>query len=213
MKKINIYKSNSRENQDLFVLSVLDNKQNGTYVEIGSARPIVDNNTYLLESQFNWKGISIDSDLNFVQQFNQIRSNKCLHLDATIVNYNELFQSINLDFHIDFLQLDIDPPNNTFKVLKKLDFTKYSFSVITYEHDLSSGGTEERIESRKIIESYGYTRVISDVMHGDITFEDWYINEKYMPNDNWKQFIGENIKMDLGNINKKYIDLFKEYLK
>lgn len=208
-----MYISNSRENQDLFILSVLDKKQNGTYLEIGSARPIRDNNTYLLESQFNWKGISIDSDLNFVEQFNHIRSNKCLHLDATNADYDKIIQSSNLSLHIDFLQLDIDPPDNTFKVLTKIDFAKYSFSVITYEHDLSSGGKEERIESRKIIESHGYTRVIGDVMHGDVVFEDWYINEKYMPNNNWKQFVGENIKMDSGSINKKYTDLFEDFLK
>ena len=134
-------------------------------------------------------------------------------MDATNADYDKIIQSSNLGLHIDFLQLDIDPPDNTFKVLTKIDFAKYSFSVITYEHDLSSGGKEERIESRKIIESHGYTRVIGDVMHGDVVFEDWYINEKYMPNNNWKQFVGENIKMDVGNINKKYTDILEDLLK
>ena len=203
----------SQASQDVFVINLLQHKKNGYFVEIGTNDPIECNNTYLLESQFNWKGISIDSDLNFVEQFNNIRSNKCLHLDATNADYDKIIQSSNLGLHIDFLQLDIDPPDNTFKVLTKIDFAKYSFSVITYEHDLSSGGKEERIESRKIIESHGYTRVIGDVMHGDVVFEDWYINEKYMPNNNWKQFVGENIKMDVGNINKKYTDILEDLLK
>ena len=64
-----MYISNSRENQDLFVLSVLDKKIEGTYVEIGSAWPIKSNNTYLLESEFYWQGISFDNDSSFVNEF------------------------------------------------------------------------------------------------------------------------------------------------
>jgi hypothetical protein len=206
------YKSNSRENQDLFVLSVLNKKTEGTYVEIGSAWPIKSNNTYLLESEFHWNGISFDNDLSFVNEFNYIRRNQCVLADATELDYSAIFEECGLNIHIDYLQLDIDPPSNTFKVLKLIDFNKYSFSVITYEHDLSAGGVSERIESRNILESHGYTRVISDVMHGDVIFEDWYVNEKYMPNDNWKEFIGENIKMNNENIDKKYTTLFNKLL-
>ena len=208
-----MYTSNSRENQDLFILSVLNKKLEGTYVEIGSAWPIKANNTYLLESEFYWQGISFDNDPNFVNEFNYTRRNQCLLADATELDYSAIFEECGLDTHIDYLQLDIDPPHNTFKVLNLIDFNKYSFSVITYEHDSSSGGIKERIESRKILESYGYTRVIGDVMHNDIIFEDWYINKKYMPNNNWKEFIGEQIKMNNENIDIKYKKLFEKFLK
>ena len=208
-----MYISNSRENQDLFVLSVLDKKIEGTYVEIGSAWPIKSNNTYLLESEFYWQGISFDNDSSFVNEFNYIRKNQCVLADATELDYSAIFEECGLNTHIDYLQLDIDPPDNTFKVLNLIDFNKYSFSVITYEHDLSAGGKSECLESRKILESYGYTRVISDVMHGDTIFEDWYINEKYMPNNNWKEFIGEQVKMNNEDINIKYKKLFEKLLK
>ena len=36
----------------------------------------------------------------------------------------------------------------------------------------------------------GYTLLIPDVRHGDLKFEDWYINEKHMPSNTWKRFIG-----------------------
>jgi hypothetical protein len=52
--------------------------------------------------------------------------------------------------------------------------------------------------------------VMSDVMHDNIIFEDWYINEKYMPNDNWKKFIDSNVKMN--NLNLKYYELFNNIL-
>ena len=201
------YKSNSREHQDFFVASVLNGKKDGTYLEIGSAYPILDNNTFLLENSFNWSGISIDNDKTFVEQFNQVRKNKCICADATSIDFGKLLENFS---HIDYLQLDIDPPSNTFKVLENIDFSKISFSVITYEHDYSSGGIEERIKSRNIIQSKGYTMVMSDVMHDNIIFEDWYINEKYMPNDNWKKFIDSNVKMN--NLNLKYYELFNNIL-
>jgi len=203
------YHYNSREYQDFFVLSVLSGKTNGFYLEVGSAYPIQDNNTFLLENNFKWSGISIDNDKTFVEQFNQVRKNKCVCADATSIDFGKLLENIS---HIDYLQLDIDPPSNTFKVLQNIDFSKISFSVITYEHDFSSGGILEREESRKILKSHGYTMVIEDVKHGDVIFEDWYINEKYMPNDNWKKFIGSNIKLDKQCLDQKYFKLFKEMI-
>ena len=201
------YNSNSRENQDLFILSVLDKKKEGTYLEIGSATPIIDNNTYLLESEFNWTGVSSDFNYAFINDFN-VRSNPFILADATELDYDLLISNYYKSTHIDYLQLDIDPPSNTFKALNKINFDKFSFSVITYEHDLYAGGDYEREASRKILESYGYTRVISDVMHNNLIFEDWYINEKYMPTDMWKQFIGNNINLNTNALDEKYKNLF-----
>jgi hypothetical protein len=201
------YNSNSRENQDLFILSVLDKKKEGTYLEIGSATPIIDNNTYLLESEFNWTGVSIDFNYAFINDFN-VRSNPFILADATELDYDLLISNHYKSTHIDYLQLDIDPPSNTFKALNKINFDKFSFSVITYEHDLYAGGEYEREASRKVLESYGYTRVISDVMHNNLIFEDWYINEKYMPTDIWKQFIDSNVNLNTNALNEKYQNLF-----
>ena len=201
------YNSNSRENQDLFILSVLDKKKEGTYLEIGSATPIIDNNTYLLESEFNWTGVSIDFNYAFINEFN-VRSNPFILADATELDYDLLISNHYKSTHIDYLQLDIDPPSNTFKALNKINFDKFSFSVITYEHDLYAGGEYEREASRKVLESYGYTRVISDVMHNNLIFEDWYINEKYMPTDIWKQFIDSNVNLNTNALNEKYQNLF-----
>ncbi len=203
-------KSNSRENQDLFVLYVLNKKNNGTYIEIGANHPIIDSNTFLLEKEFNWKGLSFEIDVTLVNTFNVIRTNPCILADATVIDYNQLFEFCNTPKHIDFLQLDIDPHENTLKALNKIDLSKYEFSIITYEHDFYRGGEKEREESRKILDNYGYTRVISDVMHDDFIFEDWYINEKYMPNDNWKNFIGEKINMNTEKLSQKHKDIFNQ---
>jgi hypothetical protein len=208
------YVSNSRENQDLFILSVLDNKKNGTYIEIGCGEPINGNNTFLLEKEFNWKGVSIDIDKSLCDSFMMLRKNDILCDDATKLNYDTVFNKYAINNHIDFLQLDIDPPLNIcIEVLKLIDFNKYSFSIIMYEHNLYLGNDEYRKESRRILEGYGYKRVISDVCHDFQPFEDWYINDNFMPNNNWKEFLSENINTNPTNLDKKINELFNKFLK
>ena len=188
--------SYSQSAQDIFVLSVLDQKRDGTYLEIGSSVPVDNNNTYLLETEFGWKGISFEFDEKKNDLFRLIRKNPVIGGDATTHDYSKIIEDSELGNHIDYLQIDIDPYWNTFKCLKNIDFDKYTFSVITYEHDLWCGGKDERLESRKILESKGYTRVVSDLMDGVLPYEDWYINEEYIPSDTWKQFVGENVSAD-----------------
>jgi len=50
----------SQSLQDIFTLSVLDGKKNGTYLEIGGDDGIGINNTYILESQYNWTGLAFE---------------------------------------------------------------------------------------------------------------------------------------------------------
>ena len=50
-------KSKSQLRQDLFVLSRLNFKRGGYYVEFGATNGIDLNNTYLLETEFGWDGI------------------------------------------------------------------------------------------------------------------------------------------------------------
>ena len=46
--------------QDKFVLNILKNKKNGYFLEIGSNDPININNSYLLETKYDWKGIMVE---------------------------------------------------------------------------------------------------------------------------------------------------------
>ena len=94
---------------------------------------------------------------------------------------------------IDYLQVDVDPYWNTLKCLKNIDFDRYKFATITYEHDQWCGGDEARRESREILESHGYTRVVSDLCDGSLSYEDWYVMEDLMPSDTWKQFVRSNV--------------------
>ena len=146
----------SQSMQDMFVLSMLDGKRNGVYVEIGADQPRVISNSYLLESEFDWSGVSFELDADKVTYFNTIRRNKCLCEDATAYDYKFLFQERNYPKQIDYLQLDIDPAEGTLNALKVLPLDDYRFSVITYETDVYSSGADIQDEQIQILESHGY---------------------------------------------------------
>ena len=49
--------SYSQLGQDLEVIKFYNNKENGFFIEIGASDGIILSNTYLLETQYKWKGI------------------------------------------------------------------------------------------------------------------------------------------------------------
>ena len=53
---------NGQAHQDKFILNILNHKKNGFFLEIGSYHPKFINNTYLLEKEYNWKGIMVEYD-------------------------------------------------------------------------------------------------------------------------------------------------------
>lgn len=177
--------------QDLFVLSCLDGKDNGFFLELGCNQPIIYSNTYLLESKFNWNGISIDIQQHCVDMFKDIRKCNALCKDALSINYEELLKDKN---HIDYLSLDLDPAVITLECLKKIPFNKIEFSVITYEHDYYRFKDYCRDESRKIFLENNYYLLASNVNISGLVFEDWYINIKYVDLNKVNLFKSENLE-------------------
>ena len=172
-----IEKNYSQVYQDMFVLTMLDGKREGTYLEIGTADPIYNNNTYLLEKEFDWYGISIEINKDEVAKFIESgRSGPIIHLDALEVDYSEELKI--LPSVIDYLQIDCEPAETTYKILEKIPFNKYKFRVITYEHDYYADETKSfREKSRKFLENKGYVMVVGDIAPDkNSTFEDWWVH-------------------------------------
>ena len=184
----NIENNWSQSMQDIFVMSMLDGKRNGVYVEIGADQPRVISNTYLLEKDFDWSGISFELDADKVAFFNTIRENKCLCEDATLYNYKSLFEKLNYPKQIDYLQLDIDPAEGTLRALKALPLDDYRFSVITYETDVYSSGADIQDEQIEILESHGYQLVAKNVKCEGNPYEDWWIDPAIVSEDIWKPY-------------------------
>ena len=174
----NIDVNYSEAYQDMFVLSMLNGKRDGTFIEVGAGRPFYGNNTALLEKQFGWRGISIDLD---ERQVSTERSTPFLIKNALEIDYDKIIRELNLGT-VDYLQLDCDPPEVTFEILKRIPFDNHKFKVITYEHDYYNTDKKElREESRRYLQSKGYKLVVSDIAPDEWrNYEDWYIHPDYI---------------------------------
>lgn len=175
----NIEKSYSQILQDIFVLSVLNGKKDGKFLEVGGARPFERNNTALLEQSFGWSGVSIELNSNFANEYIDARKNtKVLCTDALTVNYEQLLQEEFDTEIIDYLQLDIEPARNTFEVLLSIPFDKYKFAVITYEHDYYVDISKSyRGKSRRYLQAIGYELLVTDLSPDGVSnFEDWWVH-------------------------------------
>jgi hypothetical protein len=171
----NIKQNYSKHFQDLFVLSIFKGKKNGTYLEIGSGDPFVHNNTALLETEFDWKGISIDNSPALCYNFKENRHNTVICADATQIGYEDLFDKHCVGHIVDYLQIDCDEVS--IDILKKIPFKTHKFGVITFEHDSYRLGTGIRDEVRKYLEKQGYVLLVNDVAFNELcSYEDWYIH-------------------------------------
>ena len=188
-KSDSIKRNHSEAFQDMFVLTAFDGKMNGNYLEIGAGCPVYGNNTYLLESEFGWKGISIDIVPDTVDRFNLNRKNKAVLADALVVDYKELLSTNNLPNSIDYLQLDCDPPEVTYGILLKIPFDTYKFGVITFEHDsYAFPSSPYQDKSREYLRKLGYVLAVSNVSPmRNKPFEDWWIHPDIVDMESLKQ--------------------------
>ena len=181
----------SQSMQDMFVLMALDGKKNGVYVELGADLPRIINNTYLLESEFDWSGVSFEYDPEKVTFFNTIRRNKCICDDATTFDYKFLFEERNYPKQIDYLQIDLDPAEGTLAALKHLPLDDYRFTAITYETDVYTAGADVQDEEIEYLKSYGYELVVRNVANEGNPYEDWWVDPNVVD-----RAIIDKLKMD-----------------
>lgn len=196
----------SQSGQDKFVLNVLNNKTNGFFVELGSQDPIEYNNSYVLESEYKWKGIMIEYEHKHLPAYIEKRPNS-IHIinDARNIDYNTLFKNNNVPHEIDYLQIDLEPLNgSTLEVLQKIDqeiLADYKFATITFEHDIWRNYEnpfifeDTRNQSRQIFEKHGYIRVFDDVNNADVIYpyEDWYVHPDLVDMNYIETLIEKNI--------------------
>ena len=169
----------SQQAQDLFVLSCLNGKENGVYLDLGCNHPERINNTYLLESKFNWTGLSVDLDKSYTDTYNN-RKSKVLCQDATKLDFNQVIKLLGTS-KVDYLSLDLELADITYKCLENVPFNTIEFSVITYEHDFYRFGDTHRANSRALLKSKGYEILCVDVTSDEgYIYEDWYYNPKYV---------------------------------
>lgn len=166
----------SQIGQDIFVVQTLKEKKDGLFLDIGSAGPTIINNTYLLEKQYNWTGISIDLNEDYQTEWkNSDRKSQFLLQNALTTNYDEILSNLLLKNNrdrIDYLTMDLEPPELTLEVLYKLPLDKYRFSVITFEHDFYRNNQHILEASRHHFNKFNYKLAVSNIANQ----EDWWID-------------------------------------
>jgi hypothetical protein len=151
----------SQIGQDQVVLQIIGEKQNGTFVDIGCFEPLKISNTFFFETELNWTGIGVDIQDYIGSNGETWKSHrsKTKHVlsDALIIDYIKLFEENNMPETIDYLSLDLEPPELTLECLMKIPFHKYKFNVITFETDEYREGGQQRVDiSRAHLAKYGY---------------------------------------------------------
>lgn len=188
-------------NQDLFVDNLLQ-KDDGFFLDIGAGTGGIRgqhvsfySNTYYLEQYREWKGIAIDYDQEYIDIASKQRSCICVCEDLLKRNINDILSENNCPEIIDYLSFDVD--DATEKVFGELDFNKYAFRAITFEHNLFQAITsvqdhtkehKEKVKnfhsySRKRFKELGYKLLHADVvLEGYGPVEDWYIKPDLIHN-------------------------------
>lgn len=199
-----IERNYSEAYQDMFVLAATNGKKNGSYVEIGSGHPTYGNNTYLLEKDFGWNGLSIDLSEEFIKMHKSERKHTSLLKDATLINYDSLFHSLGMNSEIDYLQVDVDPAEVSLSVLISIPFEKYKFGVITFEHDhYTDPKSNVRDKARTFLQSHGYILIARNISPDENRpYEDWFIHPDVIDINNIASLLSDSEETKMA---EKYI--------
>jgi FkbM family methyltransferase len=199
--------SQAQLKQDLFVLTQLNFKRNGFFVEFGATDGIGLSNTYLLEKQYGWSGILAEPAACWHSALARNRNAKietmCVWKDSTsaltfkeaeiaefstidafsgsdghvgqrkqgksyqvkTISLNDLLLKYDAPQTIDYLSIDTE--GSEFEILRNFDFNKYSFRVITCEHNF----TPKREQIHELLAKNGYERKLETLSQWD----DWYV--------------------------------------
>lgn len=189
---------NSQIGQDEWVAKTTKYKSEGYFLDIGCGHPFHINNTYYLEKQLSWRGMSIDigpphtESLSHIsiEQYNKLwiskRKTPLIISDALTMDFIKTFTQHSFPNIIDYLSIDLDPPTATLKALLRLPMEKYRFNLITFETDYYRDKST-REKSREFLESHGYKLLVSGVVDYDdvgnsYEQEDWYVHKDFEVN-------------------------------
>ena len=171
----------SEAGQDIFALNLIG--KNGTYLEVGGFKPKLDSNTYILETQNNWRGITIEfkKELQSLWSSCKERKNRIYFEDALKFDYKTALEENNLPLHLNYLSCDIDPRDKTFEALKKILKEGLSFDFISFEHDdYTSDVSYHKLVSEYLIPK-GYKIAVNNIYpknKKNKIFETWFVNSK-----------------------------------
>jgi hypothetical protein len=226
----NLIEYNGQAYADKFVLNCTNFKRGGYFLELGSRDAKWNNNSYVLEKSFGWKGIMVDRDDTHKQEYQTERPNSVAIIeDATRINYKNVFEENKFPLNLDFWQLDLEVRDNTaLETFLKIDqevLDYYKFATVTMEHDIFRfydfpSAIETQDKTRQILESRGYYCVFKNILdppaaHGDADiqpYEDWWVHPDLVDMEYIKAFQKKNEHLyKTINIQGRSVVCFKSY--
>jgi hypothetical protein len=180
-------KFNSDAKQDQFVANILNFKENGYCIDIGSHHSIKSNNTYFFQD-LGWTSISVEIASDYNESYATRKKGVHLNENALEINYKEVLNEYEFPKSIDYLSLDVDTVS--LDVLRVLPLDEYRFKVITIEHDGYLYGNRYREPQREILSSNEYLLLCSNVYveqpgyeGKECPFEDWWVDPSEFDNN------------------------------
>jgi len=171
--------SYSQCDQDLSVLELF--KTTGVFLDIGSADPKINSNSYLLEKK-GWVGICIDKNsYDYTCRLCKFIHGNAIKIIKTLNDYNKTY---------DYISLDID--SNTNRALESIIENNIRFKFLTIEHDVykQSRGVrfagmspiEFQSKQREILFDNGYKPLFFNIQPNwklNHPFEDWWYEPEF----------------------------------
>jgi FkbM family methyltransferase len=87
--------------------------------------------------------------------------------DVETISLNDLLEQHNAPEVIDYISVDTE--GSEFDILNNVDFDRWSFRVMTVEHNHAP----QRADIHKLLTEKGYTRILEPISR----FDDWYVKD------------------------------------
>lgn len=168
------FSSHSQAGQDLAVITLLNGKPNGTFIDFGCSHPTELSNTYALE-QLGWRGILLDSSINAIELCRAHRLSPAICDNAVTCDWRSLIAKhipVSPEI-ISYASVDVD--EHTHAALCNLLRSGSRFRVMTVEHDQYARGDRLREPNRQLLREHGYQIIAADVRNEGCAFEDWCV--------------------------------------
>lgn len=163
--------------QDRWVADVFKHKRDGTFLDVGCHEPRNLSNTWALEKQLGWRGIAIDVDGSFSHGWARERPGSVFVLgDACTLDYPALLAAQHIPQPVDYLSLDLEPPELTWQCLQHILGQKIWAQTVTFETDFYRY-KESREPSRELMASLGYALARPDVPGMFGAQDDFYVHK------------------------------------
>lgn len=157
-------RAGSQAMQDAFAMLCTGRKRDGTYVDLGAGHYASGSNTFRLATEYGWSGIAAEKDVALAVEYQRTRWRDTFFYDALDQNIPGAIRALaGSEGIIDFLSLDLEPPELTLSCLVGLPLEDVRFAVICCEHDVYRRPRSIKNAMRGILEGYGYVRVVEDV--------------------------------------------------